>query len=234
MAKQGQKPRDIPLPEWEWSSRGEFEQAEEKVLSDLAKIDPWSATLEEVNAATITALQSPIARFSSRVHNASDQLCRRYVHALNVKDARPAVEAGKGMAVMFAVNECLQAGLVAPPWLADAFGKRYQAVGNLEVNSWDDEKAFGRPFPGAHLDAAKEAREAALPVRRAVDKLRAEGMPTGGALWEAAAEALGRDASAASWVRDVYYATQKAGAFIDARLGIPPEKTRGRPKKSKT
>lgn len=188
--------------------------------------DPWTATREEVDA-----------RQRERGKNfdrSEPSPARQWVAALNVKETRPAVEAGRGFAVMFAINECLRAGLIAPPWLAEAFGKRFKAVENLEVISWDDEKAFGPPFSGVHIDAAKEAREAALPVFDAVEELRAGGMPTGDALWEAAAEELGRDASEAGWVRNVYYATKKAFAAINARLGVIPKPSRGRPKKSTT
>lgn len=214
-----------------WKTAKEFEEAEEQALSIIAKIDPWTATLEEHQAVTMEVTKLPIYRCSRLVVDAETQSIRRWVAALNVKDSRPAIEKGSGHAVLFAVNECLGAGLVAPEWLAEAFGKRFKAVDNLEARSWGDDKAFGKPFDGAQIDRVAERREAGTKVWDAVSRRRAAGIPTGDALWDAVAEEL---RMSAGYVKKVYSQVKAVHEHIDSRLGRKREETRGRPKKSKT
>jgi hypothetical protein len=48
--------------------------------------------------------------------------------------------------VLACVRYCLTNGLIAPDWLTYAFNRRYDAVLNFHAKSWDDPKAFGRPY----------------------------------------------------------------------------------------
>lgn len=214
-----------------WKTAKELEKAEEQALSIVAKIDPWTATFEECQAVTMEVMKLPIYSYSRLVVDAEKQSIQRWIMAMNVKEARPAIEKGSGHAVLFAVNECLRAGLIAPKWLAEAFGKRFKAVDNLEARSWDDDKAFGKPLDGAQIGRVAERREAASRVHNAVSTLRAAEMPTGDALWDAAAEELGMSAG---YVKKVYSQVKAVFERIDSRMGIKRKETRGRPKKSKT
>ena len=52
------------------------------------------------------------------------------------------------------VAECVSCGLIAPDWLAVAFGRQYRKVAHYEVSSWDE--AFGKPLPpGKHLSSLR-------------------------------------------------------------------------------
>lgn len=74
-----------------------------------------------------------------------------------------------GFDVLAAVAVCAQHGLAMPDWLARSYLKRYRAVQQLHVASWDDEGAFGRPYPrGAQVGAMRRRRLNRVKVANAV------------------------------------------------------------------
>ncbi|MCM8624146.1 MAG: hypothetical protein NFW16_21010 [Candidatus Accumulibacter sp.] len=77
--------------------------------------------------------------------------------ARQVEFLRPDVEGGDGFAVLRCIRICTLNRLVAPRWLADAFGRRFDAVDSFQAGSWDDPQAFGRTIEkGKHLGRRRE------------------------------------------------------------------------------
>jgi hypothetical protein len=105
----------------------------------------------------------------------------QYEAVLECNKQRAAIDSGDGFAVLACVRICGTHGLVMPGWLVDAFNRRYDAVLNCQVASWDHEQAFGAPYPkGKQLKRLRERRTlrvkiwleivAAVKCERAVDK----------------------------------------------------------------
>ncbi|MBK9685426.1 MAG: hypothetical protein IPO59_19825 [Betaproteobacteria bacterium] len=112
----------------------------------MTTFDPWTATFEEAQAA----------------HGGDDGPCGPLYQWAAVQELlakRERIESGDGFTVLQAVAECARCGLVMPDWLATVFLRRYRRVQQLHVDSWDDESAFGRPYPkGAQLPAMRRRR----------------------------------------------------------------------------
>lgn len=106
----------------------------------IAKFDPFEATLEEAERQPDAhAARGAVMQWAGAV----ELVGRRGFYELNPLD---------GIAV------CAMHDLVAPDWLARAYLRRYFAVRNCMIASWDD--AFGRPVPkGRQLAAMKRDRK---------------------------------------------------------------------------
>lgn len=119
-----------------------------------AAFDPWSCSWEQAREAEASASPAPAVGPIAQ-----------WVAVQRVLNARLAVETGDGFAVLEAIAACALHGLVAPDWLASEFLKRYRAVQQLRVDSWDAEEAFGKPYPkGFQLARARVRRAARLRV----------------------------------------------------------------------
>lgn len=110
-------------------------------MSAPEQFDPWSITLEAQLGLDLTeaqVLQCTMARGMARER---EEIVK------------------SGFAVMEAVSQCSRYGLVLPDWLASEFRRRFNAVKFHRAASWDDEQAFGRPYPkGAHLHRLRKER----------------------------------------------------------------------------
>lgn len=121
--------------------------------------DPWTATFEEATSAQrdweaagggTTSPLGPIFQANS---------------AKQVLTMRSEIDSGNGRAVLQAIGIVVLHGLIAPDWLASAYLQRLRAVTHADVGSWDDQKAFGRPYPkGTNLAATKKASVGRLAV----------------------------------------------------------------------
>lgn len=111
--------------------------------------DPWSSTLEEAIRASEakpedTGPCSPISQWYA---------------AQRIERERELIDQGDGFAVLACIRSILTNGLVAPKWLSYAFNKRYDVVLNCLADSWDDPRAFGRPYKkGKHINALRKER----------------------------------------------------------------------------
>ena len=79
-----------------------------------------------------------------------------------------------GRAVLDAVADCARAGLTMPPWLADEFVRRHQAIVSYRAATFDDPEAFGPTHPDlgrvptVSQLRAKNAQRRAAPVLAAL------------------------------------------------------------------
>jgi hypothetical protein len=90
-------------------------------------------------------------------------------HAAQIINGEKAKCETDGFAVLACVRKCANHDLVMPEWLARAFIRRYDTVLTVQAGSWDDQKAFGKPYPkGVHLSSLRFARENRLAIFRAV------------------------------------------------------------------
>lgn len=86
--------------------------------------------------------------------------------------------AGDKMALFGAIRKCANHDLVMPRWVADAFVRGYDEVLNCRVGSWD--KAFGKPYPGKHLNALRKRRVNRFLVKQEIESALREGERTTG------------------------------------------------------
>lgn len=108
----------------------------------MIDFDPWTATLEE-------AQRQPNAY---ELRGAVIQCVA--AHELTASKDRIVAGDGDGFGVLQAVAKCAVADLVMPDWLAKAFLKRFRAVQQCKVDSWDAKESFGRPYPkGTQISA---------------------------------------------------------------------------------
>lgn len=123
--------------------------------------DPWTATREEAFALEESYRKSGQSEFHR------SPIFQYFVAEAISRSEDRCFEDGK--VLLHAVHQCLNHGLVAPPWLARAFQKRYLKVKSLEANSWDDPEVFGPPIPkGSHIGKVLRNREKAVLVFEAV------------------------------------------------------------------
>lgn len=103
-------------------------------MSEPTPFDPWSMTTEK----------------SLEVRMDERQLMQ-YLAARDMTKRREEI-VGSGFAVLEAVAACARYELIMPAWLSAEFRRRFNAVRFHRTASWDDEQAFGRPYPkGTHL-----------------------------------------------------------------------------------
>lgn len=103
-------------------------------MSGPAPFDPWTMTTEK----------------SLEVDMDERQL-NQYLAAKGINQRRDEI-VRSGFAVLEAVAACARRELVMPEWLSKEFRRRFNAVCFHRTASWDDEQAFGRPYPkGTHL-----------------------------------------------------------------------------------
>jgi hypothetical protein len=121
--------------------------------------DPWTATFEEAWKATEAATDSGVSSHEP------DLPIYQYSAAQQINAMRKAIENGDGFSVLACMRKIATRGLITPKWLAIAYNKRYDAVLHCRAKSWDDKKAFGRPYKkGLHLNTARKARIGRLEV----------------------------------------------------------------------
>ena len=113
-----------------------------------APFDPWNSTFEEAWKASDEAAlgEGPNAPIY------------QWLAAKTITGMKPAT-AHSGYAVLACVRQCANHDLVMPLWLAQEFIRRYDSVAQARTKSWDDEIAFGRPYPkGAQIKAIRANR----------------------------------------------------------------------------
>jgi hypothetical protein len=142
--------------------------------------DPWTTTIEE-------AMAQPNA-------NEPQGSIQKAATAHRITASKESVLQGDGFDVLQAVAACAVAGLEMPDWLAKSFLNRYRAVQQLRVDSWDAEKAFGRPYPkGMQLARKKRQRDNRIKVinavTQAIQKMPDRAIDT--AFWEGIGAAIG-------------------------------------------
>jgi hypothetical protein len=121
----------------------------------MSHFDPWTATLEQ-------AVAQP---YCHETRGAVDQ----WAGAQQLIREKERILSGRGFDVLEAVATCALHALVQPDWLAKAYLKRYRAVLQCKVGSWDAEEAFGRPYPkGTNIAARKHLRYKDIAVSNAV------------------------------------------------------------------
>ena len=105
-------------------------------LSKSDTFDPWNASFEEAQAAQakVQHIQGPATPIY------------QWFAAQELTDTGTQTER-TGFDVLACVRKCAIHQLVMPEWLADAFVKRYNSVLNCRAGSWDDDAAFGEPYP---------------------------------------------------------------------------------------
>lgn len=116
------------------------------------------------------------------------------VGARNIESLRSSIDKGDGFAVLAAIRICLNHGLVGPEWLSYAFNRRYDQVLGCRAASWDDPKAFGKPYKkGTHLNALRKRREKCFAVLNYINEIRARepSTPIDKALFERVGKRLG-------------------------------------------
>ena len=147
----------------------------------LENFDPWKTTYEELNEPMVALRMFDIDAIDPDLRMLQryklDYLERCFVQwtaAQDVLKGRGDVEEGPSVNLLWAVNRCLSAGLVAPDWLAKAFRECFEKVDRLETDSWD--VAFKKPFQkrgkrkGYKLSALQEARKRNLALYRMVEE----------------------------------------------------------------
>lgn len=148
--------------------------------------DPHTATLEEAKA------QPNAYRPQGAIH--------QFATAHELDEKRASIETGDGFDVLQGVAMCATANLKMPDWLSVAFLKRYRQVQQLHVGSWDDPKAFGRPYPkGAHLSALRRRRNGRYKAAEAFRALVESDprRPVDKGLWEEIGRNIGEGATQA-------------------------------------
>lgn len=126
--------------------------------------DPWTATMDEAEAAYEAALQEAARngeegylRCGEITYPSARRISLQTTSAGAITLWKEKIEGGDGLLMMWAVNLCLQTGLAAPPWLWRIFGKAVDAVRTAKVKSWDS--VLGKPLPkGKHLGKRQEQR----------------------------------------------------------------------------
>ncbi len=126
--------------------------------------DPWTANFDEakhsqdVSGRDFVDPRGPLHQFFA---------------AKQIEANKAGIDAGDGFAVLACIRTCVTHGLIAPEWLVYAFNRRYDAVLNCRVDSWDSPLAFGKPYKkGAHLAALRKARTKRFAVLNAVKDIR--------------------------------------------------------------
>lgn len=121
----------------------------------MIDFDPWTATLAQ-------AQERPNAYGPQGA--VSQNIAAHGLTAFKEK-----IVNGDGFGVLEAVANCAIHGLVMPDWLASAYLKRYRAVQQCRVDSWDSEKSFGKPYPkGMQISAKRRQRINRINVINAV------------------------------------------------------------------
>jgi len=122
----------------------------------MSTFDPWTATLE-------------VAELQPEAHRSPDGAIFQWAVASELTARREAIERGDGFDVLQAIAACAMQRLVMPDWLVRAFLRRYRAVQQLQVASWDAPEAFGPPYrKGTQLAAMRRRRDNRLRVAMAV------------------------------------------------------------------
>lgn len=152
--------------------------------------DPWDSSLD---LETVLTFQRKWEAEGNRLEDPCGPLYQA-VNARYVESLRSSIDKGDGFSVLAAIRICLNHGLVGPEWLSYAFNRRYDQVLNCRAGSWDDPKAFGKPYKkGAHLNALRKKREKCFAVLNDINEIRARepSTPIDKALFERVGKRLG-------------------------------------------
>lgn len=178
----------------------------------MSTFDPWTATLE-------------VAELQPDADRSPDGAIFQWAVAFDLTARREAIERGDGFDVLQAVAACAVQRLVMPDWLVRAFLRRYRAVQQLQVASWDAPEAFGPPYrKGSQLAAMRRRRDNRLRVAKAVREfVQAHPDQPLDPQWEAIGTAIGEGKSNA---QDLYRQAVSMGfamppSEIRRRLGWP-------------
>lgn len=121
--------------------------------SSSAPFDPWTATEDEARAAT-GGDTIEVGEYKLINPAMSRWYAARYIGSI----LRPRIEnEGDTLAILEAMAECAENGLVAPDWLAKAFIEPIHKVLDYKVGSIDE--AFGHPFKGKRVADLRRQRE---------------------------------------------------------------------------
>lgn len=179
-----------------------------------AAFDPWTVSFED----GLTWLLA---------NDAPPDDHDKWMNVWSIRDAREQIENGSGFDVLRAVDQCAKAGLAMPDWLAVGFRRRFRAVAGFSAKSWDDDNAFGKPFPkGTHTARlSKDAR--ASPVIHHLVRRILKADPTraiDGLMFEEVAEKLKNvPGLGQSECQRIYFATvkQHESIFGPAKPVVP-------------
>ena len=105
-------------------------------LSRSDTFDPWNASFAEAQEA-----QDKVKHLHGPARPIYQWFAARELTDIGTQTER------SGFDVLACVRKCAIHQLVMPEWLADAFVKRYNSVLNCRAGSWDDDAAFGEPYP---------------------------------------------------------------------------------------
>lgn len=97
----------------------------------------------------------------------------QYAAIKAIESERQRFTVGDKMALFGAIRKCANHGLVMPQWVVDAFIRGHDEVLNCRVDSWD--KAFGKPYPGKHLNALRKRRVNRFLVMQEIERTLHEG-----------------------------------------------------------
>lgn len=92
--------------------------------------------------------------------------------AERVSSLKDGALSGDGFDVLSAISWCATHQLVMPEWLSQEYLNRYREVLNCRLGSWDD--AFGKPYPGKHLNSLKKKRNLRFAVVNRVNEIKRE------------------------------------------------------------
>ena len=132
--------------------------------ADACTFDPWTAPAIDAHRlrARHIELQGTVADPLKRWHAA--RIIAQHQASCQADDLELA-----GRSVMGALVACLTNDLAPPPWLAQAFVARVEAVLRCDVKTWSD--VFGRPWP-QYTRAVARRRQIAAAVAEAVRRIR--------------------------------------------------------------
>ncbi len=117
--------------------------------------DPWTAKYEDV----FDGKKGLVEELLSEDFTNPANLFSQWIAASHIKRYEQIKSKMSGYDVLACIRECLNHDLVAPEWLAKEFIRRYDAVLNCRAKSWDDPKAFGKPYKkGTNIAAQRKRR----------------------------------------------------------------------------
>jgi hypothetical protein len=176
--------------------------------------DPWLATFEEAKALTDEAIAD-----GASLGNPSLPLCQ-LEGAGKVRECEKLLaQTNDRFYVVKAAMHCAQRDLVMPEWLANEFCASFYAVNGGAAGSWDDQNAFGRPWPkGAQLKAIRKRRmqraKVGLVVRDLLRETDVHGkvFPVGKEFWRIIGIVIG---STANEAQELYKKQFPTGTDMD-------------------
>ncbi len=131
-----------------------FDSEDDAIAEDLRRAPIIQALAEECRKHEEGSEGWHVARHKLGYYHLSAVEQRK--NAQSITQARPNIRNLGGLAFMGLVNSVMQAGLVAPFWLAHEMLMRFMPVYLADVSSWDSEKAIGKPYPTRKADGMRK------------------------------------------------------------------------------